>query len=44
MYVGNVRTFILIEAERDKQGGVDMSSMRRFGVNPETKIFFTKWV
>ena len=32
------------EAARDKQGGVDMSSMRIFGVNLETKIFFTKWV
>ena len=41
--MGNVRIFILIEAERDKEGGVDMSSMRIFGVNLETKIFFTKW-
>ena len=42
MYVGNVRTFILIEAKGDKQGGVDMRSMRIFGVNLETKILFTK--
>ena len=25
MYVGNVWTFLLIEAERDKQGGVDVA-------------------
>ena len=43
MYVGNVRTFLSIEVARDKHGGVDMSSMRIFGVNLETKIFFTKW-
>ena len=39
--MGNVQTFLLIEAARDKQGGVDMSSMRTFGVNLETKILFT---
>ena len=37
--MGNARTFILIEAKRDKQGGVDMRSMRIFGVNLE--IFFS---
>ena len=35
--MGNVRTFILIEAARDKQGGVDMGSMRIFGVNRKQK-------
>ena len=37
-----MQTFLLIEAARDKQGGVDMSSMRIFGVNMKTKIFFTR--
>ena len=39
MYVGNVRKFLLIEAAREKQRGVDMSSMRIFDVNLETKIW-----